>query len=271
MELTTYYHSRNRDTVSSLGGLDAPGWLIFAKTYHTTNLTSTTYSPISISVKDLPFASTVSMVRHFRQALALDERRVKFLPEYRRHPYIHPPMLLPPIIGSHKEVWFLGAHSDVGGSNHNDDQPALSNVPFRWMLWEAVMHDLRLGPISLLRMPAIMNVPAVRKYLEQNLPQALSTWLVPNGVLPYDVTPDLMSKIRRDFQPVHRCRIVQLAANHDTASDIIRPDANQTDDRAQGKTESLKGLGYRALEYWPFTWTWYESRADAWVPVTRPA
>lgn len=175
--------------------------------------------------------------------------------------------------GSHKEVWFLGCHSDVGGSNQDDDQPALANVPFRWMLWEAVRHDLRLGPISLLRMPAIMKVPDVRVYLAQHLPQALNVWVGPNGLLPYDVAPGLVSAICSDFAPQHCRRIVHLAAAHDTSTHIIQTawTGPQTDDRAQGKTESLKGIGYRALEHFPLTWTWYEMKAGAWVPVSGRA
>jgi hypothetical protein len=51
----------------------------------------------------------------FRHALALDERRVKFLPEYANGG-------LGPVIGEHdtgsicgdvKEVWFSGTHSDM--------------------------------------------------------------------------------------------------------------------------------------------------------------
>jgi len=31
----------------------------------------------------------------------------------------------------HAEVWFMGCHSDVGGGNDLNDQPSLSNIPFR--------------------------------------------------------------------------------------------------------------------------------------------
>lgn len=72
------------------------------------------------------------MVTYFRQALALDERRVKFQPEFRH--------CSPDSQGTangiprNKEVWFLGVHTAVGGGSESDDGPSLANVPFRWML-----------------------------------------------------------------------------------------------------------------------------------------
>jgi uncharacterized protein (DUF2235 family) len=75
---------------------------------------------------DLRSAGSVQMVKHFRHCLALDERRVKFRPVCR--------------VGaqwadyggeSHKEVWFMGSHSDVGGGNDPNANPSLSNITFR--------------------------------------------------------------------------------------------------------------------------------------------
>lgn len=52
-------------------------------------------------------------------ALAMDENRAAFDPTTIEGAY---------------EVWFKGAHSDVGGGNEN---PNLSNIPLRWMLYQA--------------------------------------------------------------------------------------------------------------------------------------
>jgi len=71
-----------RDTVSSVGIFRAP------------NLPETTTGMCHVCV--------------FRHALALDEQRVKFLPEYVRCGSG------PTINDSHaKEVWFAGSHSDL--------------------------------------------------------------------------------------------------------------------------------------------------------------
>ena len=52
----------------------------------------------------------------FRHALALDERRVKFMPEYLvfSQPLTNPPSSLQSQHPDHvKEVWFPGVHLDV--------------------------------------------------------------------------------------------------------------------------------------------------------------
>ncbi|KAJ8496925.1 hypothetical protein ONZ45_g12248 [Pleurotus djamor] len=75
--------------------------------------------------------SGMGHVCHFRHALALDERRAKFQPEYVNGG-------LGPIDGETtsdvKEVWFKGTHSDIGGNG-------MSNKNFgdslRWMTYEA--------------------------------------------------------------------------------------------------------------------------------------
>jgi uncharacterized protein (DUF2235 family) len=58
-----------------------------------------------VSGKLLPMTETCKHIMHFRHALALDECRVKFLPEYVQGP--------PMEQGSLKEVWFAGTHSDM--------------------------------------------------------------------------------------------------------------------------------------------------------------
>ncbi|KAJ8473245.1 hypothetical protein ONZ45_g16365 [Pleurotus djamor] len=67
------------------------------------------------------FPETVSgmgHVCHFRHALALDERRVKFQPEFANGglgPQIED-------IGDVREVWFAGSHSDIGGGNIKNEK-----------------------------------------------------------------------------------------------------------------------------------------------------
>lgn len=170
----------------------------------------------SILTSELPFAGGVRGVKFFRQAFALDERRARFVPEYRHYdkkenelykavrdcerklaearkttaakssqdqppqdkqdkprPAVHRPQQQPsqddhasPVNapacviqawdalvvareqlekdfpayadsvndGEKKrrlEVWFMGSHLDVGGGIDLNDQPSLSNIPFR--------------------------------------------------------------------------------------------------------------------------------------------
>ncbi|EPQ55051.1 hypothetical protein GLOTRDRAFT_41937, partial [Gloeophyllum trabeum ATCC 11539] len=75
--------------------------------------------------KDAPFtACGMKHVCHFRHALALDERRVKFQPEYAyggvHRVQVQEPLTEPAETESHKnrvphtkEVWFAGTHSDM--------------------------------------------------------------------------------------------------------------------------------------------------------------
>jgi uncharacterized protein (DUF2235 family) len=88
------------DTVSSLG------WAWDPKTFPNTS--------------DMPNVTTL------RHALALDERRAKFRTNRVR-----------PSNGcDHKQMWFAGVHSDVGGG-YQAPKNRLSRVPLRWMLGEA--------------------------------------------------------------------------------------------------------------------------------------
>ncbi|RXW15241.1 hypothetical protein EST38_g10613 [Candolleomyces aberdarensis] len=98
-------------------------------------------------------------VCHFRHALALDERRVKFLPEYAWGGSTMPPSRpldwnhTPPRSGLQNtsgdiythilEVWFAGTHSDIGGGNVQNLGMDRSRPPLRWMVLEAVALGLR--------------------------------------------------------------------------------------------------------------------------------
>ncbi|KAJ6551275.1 hypothetical protein B0H19DRAFT_950644, partial [Mycena capillaripes] len=106
--------------------------------------------------KPLPLTWTAEHICIFRHALALDERRVKFLPEYigggafaqssakSVEPDSSPrPTSIGPDI---KEVWFAGTHSDIGGGIKKNLELNLSSVPLLWMENEATLAGLRLKP-----------------------------------------------------------------------------------------------------------------------------
>ncbi|KAG2757790.1 hypothetical protein P692DRAFT_20208195 [Suillus brevipes Sb2] len=106
--------------------------------------------------KILPYTDTCDHICYFRQALALDERRVKFLPEYvyggasaRLKSQLVPPLkdehrreeeYMEDHVRDHvKEVWFAGRHSDVGGGKREKTGNALNfqDMPLLWMREEA--------------------------------------------------------------------------------------------------------------------------------------
>lgn len=128
----------------------------------------------SVGVGRKPLPETTSGMTHvcvFRHALALDELRVKYLPEY-----VHGGAG-PSYGGDVKEVWFAGSHSDVcvpcclltvtpfidhynifsGGGNVpnvylNNFGPAL-----RWMAYEALSHGLKMDYRA--KSPKILSKP----------------------------------------------------------------------------------------------------------------
>ncbi|KAJ2912270.1 hypothetical protein MD484_g8144, partial [Candolleomyces efflorescens] len=104
--------------------------------------------------KNMPPRTTTGMMHvcFFRHALALDERRVKFLPEYANggsSPHKH----LTQVDGSEityphtVEVWFAGTHSDIGGGNTYNAQMNRSRPPLRWMVEQAKTFGLRTAAI----------------------------------------------------------------------------------------------------------------------------
>ncbi|KAL0958322.1 hypothetical protein HGRIS_000467 [Hohenbuehelia grisea] len=78
----------------------------------------------------------------FRHALALDELRVKFLPEY-ANGGAGPPT---DGLGNVKEVWFAGSHSDVGGGNFINQDLDIFGPSLRWMSYEALECGLNMVP-----------------------------------------------------------------------------------------------------------------------------
>jgi len=76
--------------------------------------------------KSFPNTMTMPNVKILRHAMALDERRAKF-----RTNRIHLSEN-----ADHRQVWFAGVHSDVGGG-YEAPRNQLSRVPLRWMLREA--------------------------------------------------------------------------------------------------------------------------------------
>ncbi|KAF8328988.1 hypothetical protein F5887DRAFT_897308 [Amanita rubescens] len=81
--------------------------------------------------KSFPLTDTANHVCYFRHALALDERRVKFIPEYVRGTAFDSEERV-------KEVWFAGTHSDMLDCK-------LGSVSFQWMAREAILRGLQLA------------------------------------------------------------------------------------------------------------------------------
>ncbi|THV05778.1 hypothetical protein K435DRAFT_646626 [Dendrothele bispora CBS 962.96] len=92
--------------------------------------------------KQYPGAELAENICFFRHALALNERRVKFLPEYvvAKKDWFQPGDFGEPRC---KEVWFRGSHSDI--TNVTSDAGAVSS---RWMAYEAMLAGLQMTAFS---------------------------------------------------------------------------------------------------------------------------
>jgi uncharacterized protein (DUF2235 family) len=83
----------------------------------------------------------VSSVSHYRQALALNEYKVDFIPEV-FNVYSDSQCIWTDGEHSLLQAWFIGSHGDLGGA---DKQDGLSLYPLQWMLLEARKTGLFLG------------------------------------------------------------------------------------------------------------------------------
>ncbi|KAK7056273.1 hypothetical protein VNI00_002826 [Paramarasmius palmivorus] len=97
------------------------------------------------SDKNLPLTTSgMKHVCYFRHALAIDERRVKFLPEFAWGSagpnYEDCKGEMPHT----KEVWFAGTHSDIGGGNIPNEELNKKKSTLRWMAREAKKAGLLL-------------------------------------------------------------------------------------------------------------------------------
>lgn len=117
----------------------------------------------------------------------------------------------------HTEVWFMGCHSDVGGGNDLNDQPSLSNIPFRyalsfiasswrpdprWMLREAVRVGLVLNPCGVALQTALVLPQSLilRSSLDLQTDQGLvasSSNNTPDGSTPLDPRLDAVHKLAK--------------------------------------------------------------------------
>jgi len=82
----------------------------------------------------LPYTASMPNASYVRHAVALDEYRAFF-----------PSNHVSGTSSNHKEVWFSGVHTDVGGGRPKN-KSQLAMVSLRWMLGEAVHCGLRVDP-----------------------------------------------------------------------------------------------------------------------------
>jgi len=128
-----------------------------------------TVSSVGLIPRRLPFTTSNTVVRTFRHAVSLDERRSKFKANHWNRPSpVEQTLSITDKAATKKkaakvstpgksslksleerfskdktkptdidEVWFSGCHCDIGGGSvGNDEKPNLARIPLRWMIRE---------------------------------------------------------------------------------------------------------------------------------------
>lgn len=150
--------------------------------------------------KALPKTRTADHVCVARHALALDERRVKFAPEFLQTTRLDninttavnavPPTCVTSTESKRKEnvqrmsevsarrtravlhqrvkeVWFVGCHSDVGGGNKRNEKLLMDEIPASWMANEAQAEGLTFND---------SNVDWEMSKIQEQKPRELLRW-----------------------------------------------------------------------------------------------
>ncbi|KAF8754758.1 hypothetical protein RHS01_06015 [Rhizoctonia solani] len=171
--------------------------------------------------KTLPWIDYNPSIRHFRQALALDENRGNFSPSLWTHARTNTNNQ------TAYEVWFRGEHSDIGGGadyptppHETFKQSMLSNIPLRWMIRQFMDSAVKSG--------IILDAKAVERYRTKGVLER-----VPN---PDDPTP-------WSNYEAERRKLADEADQRDICHQIYD---------SRGETFSWKRLGYGLLELAPF-------------------
>ncbi|PSR75657.1 hypothetical protein PHLCEN_2v8948 [Hermanssonia centrifuga] len=161
-----------------------------------------TVASVGLFPRYLPFIHENTGVRHLRHGIALDERRVKFLPQFcadakpedgershkllsKKHPEREGSLLKTYeslINRKHgeesdvKEVWFAGVHCDVGGGAVANYTPyKLSRIPLRWMIRECF--ECNTGIVFDARMLQKAGLPVYRGFAGMPTLAPLYKWI----------------------------------------------------------------------------------------------
>lgn len=111
---------------------------------------------------------------HVRQALALDEQRAQFEQRLYWQDNSERIALAGGLNGSLEQLWFRGAHCDVGGY-YRPGETALPDRALAWLVSEAVAKGLWLGPLSNLESGAEGEAALLAALHETKLAEARQT------------------------------------------------------------------------------------------------
>jgi uncharacterized protein (DUF2235 family) len=101
----------------------------------------------------LPFTRSNPSVARVRHAMAIDERRRMFrISHWRPGPFVENPFDkdAAPQSQDIKQIWFAGAHGDVGGG-HPEAESGLAKLSLKWMAGEAAQAGIAIDRAALTR------------------------------------------------------------------------------------------------------------------------
>jgi uncharacterized protein (DUF2235 family) len=142
------------------------------------------------SLQTLPYTARNPLVRAFRHAIAIDERRQMFdVNRWTEGQVFQPNPFGSELSQDIKQVWFAGNHSDVGGG-YPEAESGLAKFPLSWLILEAKAHGLRINTGMFNHL--IMGQPragATRTYVPPNVTAQLhdsmtGAWKLVNAILP---------------------------------------------------------------------------------------
>ncbi|GAA5852465.1 hypothetical protein JCM8547_006791 [Rhodosporidiobolus lusitaniae] len=216
---------------------------------HFVGVWDTVSSVGAIWPRTLPFAAGSNYIRHFRQALALDECRARYaeqvwVDEDNDHPWCgkddeHAPTTI-------QEVWFAGAHSNIGGGEFPYDgyiTPALSNLSFRWMVREAVEQGLELDSAH------VASSPIFSPFYQQAIDACRTrddTELIKYLKLAKDANPDAN-------EHVVACVYLSTKPSATSTMDALAPRANHVAFSIEKRPKEVRKrmkVGARVAEWW---------------------
>lgn len=127
----------------------------------------------------LPYTRRNPAVRAFRHALAIDERRRMYRPQgwaneqpFRPNPFDVSQSTAQDV----RQVWFAGAHADVGGG-YAETESQLSKYPLLWMIDQAIEAGLTFGTTAVSRLGRGGRVPGDIAYVGPDATGPLHTSL----------------------------------------------------------------------------------------------
>lgn len=119
--------------------------------------------------KTLPWIDYNPSIVHFRQALALDERRASFVPRVWDHSRTDPKSQ------TAREVWFKGQHADIGGGapkpeqrDPDTNQSRLSNISLQWMIRQCLDSAVESG--------IMFDIEALERYRNAGVLERFLHW-----------------------------------------------------------------------------------------------